>query len=211
MCCAIHACVLVVATGPTLWADMALPIPGLTKVPCEGEIEVPEDLNGFRIYLTTPRALALELKPGTNRLFDHGDSRDTTGLLVAVPARDLEFVDHGESLEDVLLNASSEFIRPADVLELRGHLHFLDMRSRVHARYRIDGVTSDGVIQMTTLHIDGGWTRYFCLATFGLLVLAVLAFVVCEIWGWSRHPVPGKAATPPVITLPPDQAGHPEN
>lgn len=186
---------------------MALPVPGCKKVPCEVEIEVPAELNGFRLYLLTPRREPYELAPGTTHcLYDFGDGRDTEGQLVAVPSRDLEFVEQGEPLADVILNSLPERRTEGTTVTLRVYLHYLDPRSKATASYRVDRVTAEGHVAMTVLHVDGGWTGWLCLATFGVLLAIIAFFLGLEVRRWLRpEPPPPMPTTPPMVRLDPDE------
>lgn len=202
-------------------ADFALPTPGCKLVPCEVEIEVPGDLNGFRLYLVTPRRPVHELTAGTtNRLFDFGDGRDTSGYLVAVADRDLEFVDHGQPLADIISCSLPD--QASKQISLRVYLRTHDSRSKVGARYRIDRVAPIGIIEMTILHLDdsvnpldfidwaafhggGGWTGWVFTGIVGVL-LAVVAFVVGSMIRQRFRPdTPPMPSAPPMVRLDPDE------
>jgi len=182
------ALVFVVVVPSLLTADMGFPRPGINRVRCDVEIEVPAELNGYRLFLCFGRDKPRELLAGTTfRMSDHTDSRDSLGMLIAISP---------EVLKRMELDHMRASHGGGPTIQLWADLHFLDSRSTVHARYRIESVSPEGEIQVTTLHVDGGWTGYLCVTTCVLPILGLFGWMVWAIVRggcWPRTS-PGAAA-----------------
>jgi len=186
---------LIALAWPTpAMADMAFPNPGIRTVSCEVEIEVPADLNGHRLFLLAHGDPPRELVPATTqRFFPVGSPRFDKGVVLSVPSAALEGVAPGDAQDQILIQRRQAYSGRS--VTLRVDLHFLDVRSKTSARYRINHVSPDGIIEMTTLHVDGGWTEWLCVGT---VVVGVAWFVVVFLRLCRRRPRRVSATDGPV-------------
>jgi hypothetical protein len=173
--CVAALCVLLLALPAR--ADMAIPIPGCKEIPCDVEIEVPADLNGYRLFLRCPRAEPLELSPGKiNRIVEPSDPRDSSGYLVTVPIAAV-----GTSRDPALISQAISAGLPdraSGRIQIRVHVHILDPRTRCRAAYRVEQVDEKGAIQVTTISEDGSWTREVCWGSCIAIVAIPLVLIL---------------------------------